>query len=97
MPGHSRSKNGVASLAYVPGISLRWARCNSKRDGRDKPGHDGSKLAAVLVYRMHSMATKSSQALPLQEPGPLEGMAPVMSSRSTLWNDKACVYSWARQ
>jgi hypothetical protein len=21
MPGHSRSKNGVASLAYVPGIS----------------------------------------------------------------------------
>jgi hypothetical protein len=22
MPGHSRSKNGVASLAYVPGISL---------------------------------------------------------------------------
>jgi len=25
MPGHSRSKNGVASLAYVPGISLRSA------------------------------------------------------------------------
>ena len=26
MPGHSRSKNGVASLAYVPAISLRQAR-----------------------------------------------------------------------
>ena len=22
MPGHSRSKNGVASLAYVPGIPI---------------------------------------------------------------------------
>jgi len=28
----------------VPGISLRWARhCHFKRDGRDKPGHDGEK------------------------------------------------------
>jgi hypothetical protein len=41
MPGHSRSKNGVLSHAYVPGISLRRARpCLPKRDGRDKPGHD---------------------------------------------------------
>jgi hypothetical protein len=37
MPGHSRSKNGVASLAYVPGISVTG---HSDRDGRDKPGHD---------------------------------------------------------
>jgi hypothetical protein len=26
MPGHSRSKNGVASLAYVPGIHVFAAR-----------------------------------------------------------------------
>ena len=26
MPGHSRSKNGVASLAYVPGIPIDGAR-----------------------------------------------------------------------
>ena len=27
----------------VPGIPIRWARpCLSKRDGRDKPGHDES-------------------------------------------------------
>jgi hypothetical protein len=25
MPGHSRSKNGVASLAYVPGIHVLHA------------------------------------------------------------------------
>jgi hypothetical protein len=25
MPGHSRSKNGVASLAYVPGIHVFFA------------------------------------------------------------------------
>jgi hypothetical protein len=38
--GHSHSKNGVASLAYVPAISLRRALCQRSRDGRDKPGHD---------------------------------------------------------
>jgi len=33
MPGHSRSKNGVASLAYVPGISLRDASSLSEMAG----------------------------------------------------------------
>ena len=37
MAGHSRSKNGVASLAYVP---ARDAPCSPKRDARDKRGHD---------------------------------------------------------
>jgi hypothetical protein len=41
MPGLSRSKNGVASLAYVPGIPIMLALCLATRDGRDKPGHDG--------------------------------------------------------
>jgi hypothetical protein len=31
MPGHSRSKNGVASLAYVPGIHVFNARGCQKR------------------------------------------------------------------
>jgi hypothetical protein len=40
MPGHSRSKNGVASLAYVPSIHV--CECSSKQDvdGGDEPGHD---------------------------------------------------------
>jgi hypothetical protein len=40
MPGHSRSKNGVASLAYVPGIPRLV--CGEVKDveGRDEPGHD---------------------------------------------------------
>jgi len=41
MPGHSRSKNGVASLAYVPGIHVLSLSCLKDVDGRDKPGHDG--------------------------------------------------------
>jgi hypothetical protein len=41
MAGHSRPKDGVASLAYVPAISLRDALCPPKRDARVKPGHDG--------------------------------------------------------
>ena len=40
MPGHSRSKNGVASLAYVPGIHVFDTGHNKDVDGRDKPGHD---------------------------------------------------------
>jgi hypothetical protein len=40
MPGHSRSKNGVAWLAYVPGIHALWSSTKDV-DGRDKPGHDG--------------------------------------------------------
>ena len=42
MPAHSRSKNGVASLAYVAGIHVFRERDKNKGvDGRDKPGHDG--------------------------------------------------------
>jgi hypothetical protein len=39
MPGHSRPQDGVATLAYVPGIH---ALLESQKgvDGRDKPGHD---------------------------------------------------------
>jgi hypothetical protein len=45
MAGHSRSKNGVASLAYVPAIPIKRARqCQMNRDRRDKPGDDGMQL-----------------------------------------------------
>jgi hypothetical protein len=41
MTGHSRSKNGVASLAYVPVISIQLATpCHHCRDCRVKPGND---------------------------------------------------------
>jgi hypothetical protein len=38
MRGHSRPKDGVASLAYVPGIHVLAA--SKDVDGRDRPGHD---------------------------------------------------------
>ena len=41
MAGHSRPKDGVASLAYVPALSLRRALCSPSRDARVKPAHDG--------------------------------------------------------
>jgi hypothetical protein len=40
MPGRSRSKNGVLSHAYVPGIHV-FELLQQDVDGRDKPGHDG--------------------------------------------------------
>jgi hypothetical protein len=41
MAGLSRSRNGVASLAYVPAISIQLAgHCHGHRDARDKRGHD---------------------------------------------------------
>jgi hypothetical protein len=42
MPAHSRSKNGVASLAYVAGIHVLMHQHEQGVDGRDKPGHDGN-------------------------------------------------------
>jgi hypothetical protein len=60
MPGHSRSKNGVASLAYVPGIHALLTTISVKQgvDGRDKPGHDNSLTSArniesdIQIYRL---------------------------------------------
>jgi hypothetical protein len=40
MAGHSRSKNGVASLAYVPAIHVLSAAHAKGVDARDKRGHD---------------------------------------------------------
>jgi hypothetical protein len=40
MAGHSRPKDGVASLAYVPAIPIHRALCHHDRDRRDKPGDD---------------------------------------------------------
>src|SRR4029078_11004619 len=40
MAGHSRSKNGVLSHAYVPAIPLRVPPNSPYRDRRDKPGDD---------------------------------------------------------
>jgi hypothetical protein len=40
MPAHSRSKNGVASLAYVAGIHVLNAAPNKDTDGRSRSGHD---------------------------------------------------------
>ena len=50
MAGHSRPKDGVLSLAYVPAIPIHIARlCPPKRDHRDKPGDDSvSELRAYL-------------------------------------------------
>jgi hypothetical protein len=41
MAGHRRSKNGVASLAYVPAIHVFFLDGAKDVDARDKRGHDG--------------------------------------------------------
>ena len=47
MAGHSRPKDGVASIAYVPAIPLRDALCQPKRDTRHKAGYDNGEAAAL--------------------------------------------------
>ena len=42
MAGHSRSKDGVASLAYVPAIHVFRFTCRQDVDARDKREHDGN-------------------------------------------------------
>jgi hypothetical protein len=64
MPGHSRSKNGVASLAYVPGIHV-FVKTLQDMDGRDEPGHDGKRsksgyFAAACISATYSQLTRFS-------------------------------------
>jgi hypothetical protein len=40
MAGHSRSKNGVASLAFVPAIHVLRIATLKDVDARDKRGHN---------------------------------------------------------
>jgi hypothetical protein len=49
MAGHSRSKNGVAWLAYVPAIHA-FLRLWEDVDARDRPGHDGSERLASTTH-----------------------------------------------
>jgi hypothetical protein len=44
MPAHSRSKNGVALLAYVAGIHVLKSSRAKGVDGRNKSGHDVDRL-----------------------------------------------------
>jgi hypothetical protein len=46
---HSRLKDGVASLAYVPVISIDEAQCFSYRDARNKSGHDVDRLRLLDI------------------------------------------------
>ena len=48
MAGHSRPKDGVAALAYVPAIHafLELRHCKQDVDARHKAGHDRGGSAA---------------------------------------------------
>ena len=65
MAGHSRPKDGVASLAYVPAISLGEALCSPNRDARDKRGHDVEGLVQTS-WKMPS--SEKQRILPSMEP-----------------------------
>jgi hypothetical protein len=51
MAGHSRSKNGVASLADVPAIQALLLGAKDV-DARDERGHDGSPAIASAQTRI---------------------------------------------
>ena len=51
MAGHSRPKDGVAPLAYVPAIHA-FLSCKQGVDTRDKRGHDGGELGKLSCYKM---------------------------------------------
>jgi hypothetical protein len=50
MAGHSRSKNGVASLAYVPAINVFETPAVKVVDARHKAGHDGASVWPKLRH-----------------------------------------------
>src|ERR1700704_2654674 len=59
MAGHSRSKNGVASLAYVPAIHVLLVGLLQGVDARDKRGHDESQ---TIGSRIGSWRTERRKA-----------------------------------
>jgi hypothetical protein len=66
MAGHSRPKDGVASLAYVPAIHVLLAAIKKDVDARHKAGHDDpeTKLQArVLRLRQRGRGGRNSAAL----------------------------------
>src|SRR5262245_25687570 len=67
MPGHSRSKNGVASLAYVPGIHVLQLP-KKDVDGRDEPGHDAVGYATVCAAESRGSAMRSENSAPISRP-----------------------------
>ena len=78
-------RNGwVGRVGAVGGSGELQRRSGAVRKKRRRRG------PSLKGQREHSMATKLSQLPPLQVLGSLVGMAPVMSSRSTLRNDSAC-------
>src|SRR5688572_20277284 len=65
MPGHSRSKNGVASLAYVPGIHVLATKKDV--DGRTSPAMTRLRLT-IRDCRGRLAATVRSQRRRWQAP-----------------------------
>jgi hypothetical protein len=62
MAGHSRSKNGVASLAYVPAISIHVATpYPANRDARHKAGHD-EREGAVFAKHFRVIPAERSES-----------------------------------
>jgi hypothetical protein len=60
MPAHSRSKNGVTTLAYVAGIHVLIGRKDV--DGRNKSGHDAPKQTYLLLpYTAFGSNTRASR------------------------------------
>jgi len=78
MAGHSRSKNGVASLAYVPAIHVCVLADALDVDARDKHGHDGSEPGGL---HRHS----SSTGPPCQRFTALVSMPNMSSRRPQVW------------
>jgi 5-methyltetrahydropteroyltriglutamate--homocysteine methyltransferase len=64
MPGHSRSKNGVASLAYVPGVHALRHRSKDV-DGRVEPGHNGQER--MMIFSRDRILTTHVGSLPRNE------------------------------
>jgi hypothetical protein len=57
MLGHSRSKNGVASLAYVPGMPFRHARSSLNEMAGTSPAMTTFLRCLFIYYRPAAAVT----------------------------------------
>jgi hypothetical protein len=63
MAGHSRPKDGVASLAYVPAIHVLSFDIKGV-DARHKAGHDAEMITSFLMSRNECLAMSKTGIRP---------------------------------
>ena len=85
MAGHSRPKDGVASLAYVPAIHVLLCKEKTDVDARHKAGHDVERTVQNRWRTQYAYSVKIGSTEPFHSPWYLASISSAgVTPRATL-------------